>query len=173
MFHRQATADYYLQSRERQYRGMPRRIVVEERLGDAFTPLVNYKFRCAGGRARYMNLSVGQGSSRLLGFFEIASWKGIPFDLPGGAYLADGKREVAVEAERPPRLEEMITIAEQLSAPFLFVRMDLYSMPDGVYFSEFTFTPSGGRMPMLPSVQSNLELGRAIREAALQRMSLL
>jgi hypothetical protein len=46
---------------------------------------------------------------------------------------------------RPPQLAEMLEIAAKLSAPFEFVRIDLYiDKTNTIYFSEFTFTPSGG-----------------------------
>ncbi|GAA3268531.1 hypothetical protein GCM10020258_39990 [Sphingomonas yabuuchiae] len=32
-------------------------------------------------------------------------------------------------------------MAEALSAPFPFVRVDLYDGDDGIYFGELTFTP--------------------------------
>jgi hypothetical protein len=39
----------------------------------------------------------------------------------------------------------MIELAEILSAPFEFVRIDFYLSSDRkIYFSEYTFTPSGG-----------------------------
>jgi hypothetical protein len=38
----------------------------------------------------------------------------------------------------------MIEISAQLSRGFDFVRIDLYDTPNGVYFGEFTFTPSAG-----------------------------
>jgi hypothetical protein len=38
----------------------------------------------------------------------------------------------------------MIEIAETLGAPFDFVRIDLYDLPDGPRFGEITFTPGSG-----------------------------
>ena len=47
--------------------------------------------------------------------------------------------------KRPKCLLRMLTIAEQLSAPFEFVRIDFYvSRNDTIFFSEYTFTPAGG-----------------------------
>src|SRR6185312_5625486 len=48
------------------------------------------------------------------------------------------------QADRPENLGEMIEIASRLSAPFDFVRIDLYNVHGRVYFGEFTFTPTAG-----------------------------
>lgn len=45
----------------------------------------------------------------------------------------------------PPVLPQLLAAAAQLSASFEFVRIDLYlDKSRKIYFSEFTFTPSGG-----------------------------
>jgi hypothetical protein len=41
-------------------------------------------------------------------------------------------------------LAPMLEIARQLSAPFEFVRIDLYHGADGVYFGEYTFNVNAG-----------------------------
>lgn len=51
---------------------------------------------------------------------------------------------VKLQVEKPQRLSDMLKVAAQLSAPFEFVRIDLYYENDIIYFSEYTFTPSGG-----------------------------
>jgi hypothetical protein len=49
--------------------------------------------------------------------------------------------------EKPAALERMFRVAEVLSKPFEFVRIDLYlGEGDTIYFSEYTFTPSAGFM---------------------------
>ena len=42
-------------------------------------------------------------------------------------------------------LAPMIQIANELSAPFPFVRIDLYNCKDGVYFGEYTFNCREGK----------------------------
>jgi hypothetical protein len=48
------------------------------------------------------------------------------------------------EAKQPETLDKMVSVAEKLSVPFGFVRVDLYSVMSKVYFGEFTFTPTAG-----------------------------
>ena len=38
----------------------------------------------------------------------------------------------------------MLNIAARLSEPFPFVRIDLFVVENKIYFSEFTFVPTGG-----------------------------
>lgn len=54
--------------------------------------------------------------------------------------LSDGFDYYAL---KPLCLKEMIEAAEILSAPFPFVRVDLYDNNGQVLFGEMTFTPSG------------------------------
>ena len=55
----------------------------------------------------------------------------------------DGRKEKAdFTLPRPIHLSEMVEYARRLSAPFPFVRVDLYDTADGVVFGELTFTPS-------------------------------
>jgi hypothetical protein len=42
-------------------------------------------------------------------------------------------------------LAPMIAYAKLLSAPFPFVRIDLYNGTDGVYFGEYTFHVNAGK----------------------------
>jgi len=51
----------------------------------------------------------------------------------------------------PSNLEEMLTVAEALAAPFEFVRVDLYNLGEQLLFSELTFTPLAGDLWLEPS----------------------
>ena len=51
---------------------------------------------------------------------------------------------------KPENFGEMAALAEKLSAPFPFVRIDLYDVDGEIYFSEFTFVPTGGNMKLKP-----------------------
>ena len=50
------------------------------------------------------------------------------------------------QVEKPTYLENIISLAKELSNKFEFVRVDFYIGVDGIYFSEFTFTPMSGRI---------------------------
>lgn len=62
-------------------------------------------------------------------------------------------------AARPLKLDKMLELAERLSVLFEFVRVDFYIGTDNeLYFSEFTFTPSGGNR--IFSEELEMEMGR-------------
>jgi len=49
----------------------------------------------------------------------------------------------------------MINLAEKIGAPFDFVRVDLYSPPQGILFGEATFYPGSGLQPFIPEDWDN------------------
>lgn len=51
------------------------------------------------------------------------------------------------EVEKPENLDVMISIAEELSKPHTFVRVDLYNVNGVIYFGELTFDPGSGYKP--------------------------
>lgn len=58
----------------------------------------------------------------------------------------------------PPHLPEMLEIAGDIGRAFDFIRVDLYDVPDGVYFGEITPYPGGGLEPYEPR-DLDVELG--------------
>ena len=56
----------------------------------------------------------------------------------------------------------MTAMAARLSAPFPFVRVDLYDVHGHPYFGELTFTPAGGRL-RLASDEIDRFLGRLLQ----------
>ena len=56
------------------------------------------------------------------------------------------------QIKRPENLNELIRIAEKLSKPFRFVRVDLYNENEDIRFSELTFTPLAGNILFHPKI---------------------
>ena len=135
--HVRATADYFYSYRESQYLGLPRRILVERRLGDVERGPTEYKIFCTWGRPVGVQIDIGRFTGRHLRTFVLVDG----FDwLPG-----DYEATPFTTAPAPPATwDEMLSLASQLSRPFDFVRIDLFDAPGGPYFSEFTFTPMAG-----------------------------
>ena len=52
-------------------------------------------------------------------------------------------------------LGQMINLAEKIGAQFDFVRVDLYSPPQGILFGEVTFYPYAGLEPIIPKEWDN------------------
>ncbi len=61
----------------------------------------------------------------------------------------------------PNNLTEMITIAEDLSKGFKFLRVDLYNIKEEIYFGETTFSPASGIGCFTPTEWGN-KLGEMI-----------
>ncbi|MHA0289135.1 ATP-grasp fold amidoligase family protein [Mycobacterium sp. C3-094] len=136
-------------NREWVYGRVPRRVIVEEKLGSDSVP-DDYKFFVFHGTCWFIQVDQGRFGSRTQDFFT-AGWEHLA--LRGSAPCAD--REPA----KPDRLTEMIEVAEKLGAETDFVRVDVYDVDGRVVFGELTSFPAGGDSPFEPE-SFNLEFGR-------------
>ena len=103
---------------------LPVEFLIETKLDDKVYGItgtaVDYKFFCFHGSPEYFLCRDGTNRN----FYDL-TYKPL-------------KLESTAELEKID-LTCMIEIAKQLSAPFPFVRIDLYNCKDGVYFGEYTF----------------------------------
>jgi hypothetical protein len=125
----------YMGNNEQHYQHIKPRFFIEEKINDSIlgqTAKANvYLIRCIHGQpfAIGVRTELGQNS----------------YDLSGNAI-----KEIEIQTGKPKHLSKMLEYAKLLSAPFEFVRTDFYiGADDHIYFSEFTFTPSGGH-PFYP-----------------------
>ena len=75
-----------------------------------------------------------------------------PLDVHYGSY------GLAPVAAPPPKLDRMLTIAEQLGNPFDFIRVDLYYVNGVIAFGELTPYPASGLDRIVPR-SFDIELG--------------
>lgn len=136
---------YHLMSSELQYKYIKPMIINEKFIetSDNHAP-EDYKIYCFNGKALYTMLCVGRekGKPKFYYFdrnWEIARLNKDSKELPEGYTFP-----------KPQNLEEMFKIAEDLSEPFPFVRVDLYNIEGNILFGELTFTPNGGKDENLP-----------------------
>jgi hypothetical protein len=121
---------YYETPNEKHYKYLTPRFFIEEKViekdGSITGNADNYMIRCIHG----VPYTIGYKRGNKQNYYDI-NWipmmKGQLPDLP-----------------KPSNLDEIIDLAKDLSKPFEFVRIDVYDCLDGIYLSEFTFTPSGG-----------------------------
>ncbi|MBB1540794.1 MAG: glycosyl transferase [Bacteroidia bacterium] len=133
--------DYAWRSYEMQYRDIPRRIVCEENMAFGGKRLLDYKFQCFNGEM-------------LIGFVKKGLENGVvhwySFDRQLRHRPHEFSAEGSVQLENPEeffdreRILSMISIAEKLAEPFPYVRVDLYSVGEKIYFGEYTFCDGGG-----------------------------
>ncbi len=134
-------SDYWKEYCEVQYKKVKKRITVEEFLGD---DIENYRFFCFNGVPKVIHVSTAVGDEKFIDFFD-TNWQHMD------VHRTDrGGRKDWQNIRKPAHLSQMIEIAAKLSEDFPFVRVDLYDLPDQVYFSELTFVPSGGFIHLEP-----------------------
>ncbi len=136
--------DFYINGRELIYRGAPRRIVCEKYLEDSKGRLTDYKFFCFNGEPRFIQVNLGRNTSQHVQNFYDLEWNLQPFgkDMPPCP-------DENIQA--PENYDQMVEVARDLSAPFPFVRVDLYNVDGIIYFGEFTFFPNAGKPDFVPS----------------------
>ena len=129
--------------REWVYKNLKHRLVVEKYLEDESGGLLDYKFFCFNGQPQFMQLEVGRYTSNNTRNFYDMGWNLLPF----GKELNHNPNVIV---EKPNGFEEMKEIAKKLSAPFSFVRVDLYQVGGRIYFGELTFYPWSGYVQFEP-----------------------
>jgi len=134
------------------YEGIPPQLLVEEFLGTigadgSLVPPADFKVLVANGRALCVQHFTGRFERKVRRMYD-TQWNLLPITMHGG----DGKLPEALidDAPRPSCLRDLLFAAERLAAPFPFVRVDFYVVNDAPYFSEMTFVPSDGRIPIMP-----------------------
>ncbi len=115
------------------------RIIVEEYLEDESGRLIDYKVHCFANKAKYIQVQVGNDTVKIFkqNFYD-RNWNNCCF------HLNTHPVPVIQEQLKPRILSQMLSIAEELSSPFPYVRIDFYIVNSKLYFGEFTFFPGGG-----------------------------
>lgn len=144
--------DYYSVTREIQYKGIERRIICEEYLEDESGALRDYKVFCFKGIPVYIQVDSDRFTNHKRDFYNI-NWEKV--NLKAKHKTSEGT------IKRPENLEEMLNVARNISKEFEFVRVDLYSTNNNVYFGELTFTPANGCEPFEP-YEKDLEIANMI-----------
>ena len=135
--------------REWPYKNMPARVIVERYLEDESGQLMDYKFFCFDGKPTFIQANKGRDTAKHAQNFYDLDWNILPFgkDL---VPLPD------VDIPRPSLLQEMISMAKNLSFDFPFVRVDLYQTNGKIVFGELTFYPKSGLPDFVPASYNNI-----------------
>lgn len=116
------------------YKNIKPCITIEAFIGDEDKPPADFKFYCFAGRAELLTLHV----DRLEGVKSIALSR--DFER---YYFSPDFKQYEINYPRPANYDAMVQLAEALSEGFDFVRVDLYSTGNRVYFGELTPYPVG------------------------------
>lgn len=116
---------------------------------------MDYKFFCFNGEPKFLYVSSDLIHDRQaqIGFFDM---KGNKIPLIRDDYSDIGDLSMA------DCFDEMIEMARNLSAEFLFVRVDFFKTRDSFNFAELTFTPSAAMMPLNPK-SYDIEWGKLLK----------
>lgn len=143
--------DYYDRSREQNYRYLRHKIIVEEFLTeDGRTPATDYKIYCFHGRPGFIQVESGRFAEYSRTLYD-TDWRLMPVSMR----VPRGSGEDA----RPPMLDRMLDLAARLSAPFDFIRVDLYATATDLRVGELTNCPGGARSRVTPP-EAQFLLGR-------------
>lgn len=122
------------------YSGKKHRIFVEEYLRPASGMLIDYKFFCFAGECAFVYVCTGRRNGSAVEIHLVSpTYQKLPVtrvgDEPSGQL-----------PEKPARFEEMVRLAEAISAPFPHVRVDMYNVDGVIRFGELTFFNASGYM---------------------------
>ncbi len=126
--------------REPQYYGIPRQILIEELRCDGYRdgPL-DYYVWCFNGKPELIQVD---NRFQNINPFYTPQWEKISFFYRDNFENRD--------FPQPVNLEEMLSVAAELSAGFGFVRVDLYNILGIIYARGLNFTPSAGCRRLQP-----------------------
>ena len=154
-FNKYLRINYGNKTCEKHYSKIKPQILVEKLLLENDTTPIEYKIHCFNGVAKSMYIVTGRGKDIRYTNYYI-DWK--RFD--GSQF--NGWKSNDQEIAKPLHWDEMVKIAEALSKPFPFVRVDLYNINGRIYFSELTFTPAKGTLK-LDDDNADFEMGEWLK----------
>ena len=138
-FNKWLKLDYGKKTVEPHYSPIKKEIIIEQYIGDLDSLPTEYKFHCFNGVAKNLYVVTGRGKDIRYNNYYI-DWT--PFDES----QFNGWKKTDYPLEKPSLYDKMVKIAEKLSTPFPFVRVDLYQVGNKIYFGEMTFTPAKGTL---------------------------
>lgn len=142
-------------SREWAYVGAKQaKVIIEKCIVDPASndgSIDDYKFMCYDGKFRFLWIDKDRFSNHRRGFWndKLEFQKGVYSDHP----------TFEIPPTLPENINEMIELAEKLSAGFPFARVDLYNIQGEIIFGEITFYPWSGYIRYTPD-SFDYELGK-------------
>ena len=157
-------ANHYFSSYEWGYRDIKPKIICEKYIEQLDGELFDYKFFCFNGNVHilYVSLDRGSKSGMKMDFFDM-DWNKLPFIRK----YENSQRNI----KKPKNFEKMVELAEKLSKPFPFARVDFYELNNKIVFGEMTFYPGNGIEPFTP-MEWDYKLGEMFQLPNKQEFSL-
>lgn len=148
--------NYYYVGRERQYKNIERKILIEKYLSEDNSEIKDYKFFCFDGKAKMLYISSGldNHSTASISFFDL-NFKKLSIKRKDYNVLSE-------KIDRPVNFDKMIKFSDLLSKNIPHVRVDWYEINGKLYFGELTFFTCSGYIPF-ESEEDNLKLGKMLK----------
>ena len=130
--------------REWAYYGLNPGVIIEKLLINDKNPKAgvnDYKIFCYNGEPKYIIVDIDRYIGHKRNFYD-TDWN----NLNIGSDCAESNREI----EKPENFDKMLKVAAILSEDFPYVRVDLYSVENKIYFGELTFYPWSGYVQFTP-----------------------
>ena len=135
--------NYYYFGREYQYCNIKPQILIEKLLIDEAGNIPkDYKLFCFSGEVKFIQVDINRSGDHRRNFYD-TKWNRISLEFNYPSSIKD--------VDIPNNLNEMLKIANTLSQEFAFVRIDLYSISNQIFFGEMTFTPEGSLGKFYPN----------------------
>lgn len=124
------------------YKNIKPHILIEEHIGESGKIPVDYKFYCFSGRVEFVTVHFDRFIEHKTRSFD-REFK--PYDFTYHFHQWNG------DCLRPQNFETMVNLADKLADGFDFMRVDLYTVDNRIYFSELTPYPGGVSTKFLPT----------------------
>lgn len=152
------STNYYTRSREHQYKEIVPKILAEEYVEEMDENLFDYKIHCFNGEPEFIQVIGNRdilNHTALQAFYD-STWH--KYDFTTGVYPLYEN-----ELRKPLNFDKMLLFAKEASAPFNYVRIDIYNINGMIKFGEFTFSPDSGFCPKARPYEKMVELGNLIK----------
>lgn len=134
----------YKSYREWPYKDVKKRIIAEKYMGEeSLEDLIDYKFYCFAGLPLYCQVIRDRRSNETIDFYD-RMWEHMSFVGLNPTHDIDIVKNGLKPVAKPANLEDMFSICSKIGNQIPFVRIDLYSIQEKVYFGEITFYPASG-----------------------------
>lgn len=137
--------NFYQVYRERHYKDIPPRILVEKMLLEKGKTPNDIKIHCFNrdGEIRFfIQIDYQRFIDHRRDFFD-QDWNRTEIRM--------GVPNSDVPMAKPSQLRLMLALTRRVAEQFSYVRVDFYQVEERVYFGELTFTPGAGLQKLLPA----------------------
>ena len=150
-FSKRLKTNYFHKSKEWQYKDIVPKILVEDLLQTKTGNIPeDFKVQCFNGNPEFIQTDANRGSREHTRNWYDKNWERAEFVWATKLKTGEETLPSLNETPKPSVLEEMLELAEMLSKPFCYARIDFYLLEDKIYFGEITFSHDSGFRPVVP-----------------------